>query len=99
MLGDDGAAVDMYRRALDIDPGNRTATLFLANALLRLGNHDEAVESYTSFLQNAERGEWAERVRRILEQIAPEVLPAARKPLETPPEASSADDPTEGDAS
>ena len=62
-------------------------------------NRSSAVESYTSFLQNAERGEWAERVRRILEQIAPEVLPPARKPLETPPEASSADDPTEGDAS
>lgn len=85
MLGDDDAAVVMYRRALEIDPDNRTATLFLANALLRLGHHDEAVESYSTFLKDAERGEWAERVRRMLEQIAPETLPPARKPLEPPP--------------
>jgi tetratricopeptide (TPR) repeat protein len=99
MLGDDGAAVEMYRRALDIDPANRTATLFLANALLRQGHHDEAVEAYKTFLQGAERGEWAERVRRILAQIAPDALPPAPKPLETPLAAPGvADDPPEGDA-
>jgi len=96
MLGDDDAAVDRYRQALDIDPDNRTATLFLANALLRLGHHDEAVASYTSFLEAAERGEWAERVRRILEQIAPEALPPARKPLEPPTVPADPDTSTEG---
>ena len=99
MLGDDDAAVEMYRRALDIDPGNRSATLFLANALLRLGQHDEAVASYASFLKNAKRGEWAERVRRILAQIAPEVLPPAPKPLEAPVAPSNTDAPEEGAAS
>jgi tetratricopeptide (TPR) repeat protein len=78
MLGDDEAAVEMYRKALELDPGNRTATLFLANALLRLGHRDEAVQSYVAFLRDSERGEWAERVRRILEQIAPAALPPSR---------------------
>ena len=96
MLGDDDAAVAMYRKALEIDPDNRTATLFLANALLRLGHHDEAVEAYSTFLKDAERGEWAERVRRMLEQIAPETLPPARKPLEPPPVPIDPDDAAEG---
>jgi tetratricopeptide (TPR) repeat protein len=96
MLGDDDAAVAMYRKALDLDPDNRTATLFLANALLRLGHHDEAVESYSIFLKDAERGEWAERVRRMLEQIAPETLPPARKPLEPPPVPVDPNDVVEG---
>jgi tetratricopeptide (TPR) repeat protein len=93
MLGDDGAAIERYRRALEIDPANRTAVLFLANAQLRQGDQDAAVASYKRFLENAERGERAERVRRILEQLAPSALPA-RAPVIPPAPAEPQPQPT-----
>jgi len=94
MLGDDGGAIGLYRRALEIDPENRTAVLFLANALLRQGDQDAAVASYKRYLETAERGERAERVRRILEQIAPEAVPV-RAPTIPPPDATTPPVPTD----
>ena len=85
LLGDDEAAVASYRRALDMEPGRPRALVYLANALLRLGQRDEAVQSYRIFLDLDFKGEVAERVRRILVQIAPEVLPPDTSPLEPPP--------------
>jgi len=86
MLGNDREAIEAYRQALEVDPENLTATLFLGNALLRLGEYERAVEAYKHFLDRSERGERAERVRRILEQIAPDVLPEDRSPFEPPSE-------------
>ena len=86
LLGDDRAAIELYRRALTLEPDNRTAVLFLGNALLRQGDRDGAVASYKQFLDHAGRGERSERVRRILEQIAPEALPKERAPVEAAPE-------------
>jgi tetratricopeptide (TPR) repeat protein len=73
-LGDDAGAIERYRHALEIEPDNLDATLFLANALLRSGEQDAAVARYKSFYDRTESGERRERVRRILEQIAPDVL-------------------------
>lgn len=75
MLGDDEAAVAAYRRALEIRPDDRLARLYLGNALLRLERREPAVEAYAAFLRQGGQGEAAERVRRILQQIAPEALP------------------------
>lgn len=52
------------------------AGLFRANALLRLGRTAEAADGYAAYLAAASEGEEAERVRRILEQIAPDRIPA-----------------------
>jgi tetratricopeptide (TPR) repeat protein len=84
LLGDDEAAVASYRRALDLEPGRPRALVYMANALLRLGRRDEAVQSYRVFLDLEFKGEVTERVRRILVQIAPDVLPPDRSPLEPP---------------
>lgn len=85
MLGDDRAAAEAYRRVLELQPESRLARLYLGNALLRLGEIAKAVESYTAFLGLSDRGEAAERVRRILAQIAPETLPAPRQEMIGPP--------------
>jgi tetratricopeptide (TPR) repeat protein len=81
MLGDDQGAVEAYRRAVELEPENDGAELYLGNALLRLGDQPAAVAAYKSFLDRTDRGESAERVRRILRQIAPDALPP-------PPDAS-----------
>jgi tetratricopeptide (TPR) repeat protein len=85
LLGDDEAAVAAYRRALETDPGLARTRVYLANALLRLGQREEAIESYREFLDLGFKGEASERVRRILLQIAPELLPPEPLPLEPPP--------------
>jgi tetratricopeptide (TPR) repeat protein len=85
LLGDDEAAAASYRRALELRPDHPRARLYLANALLRLERRDEAVEAYKAFLELGFRGEAAERVRRILLQVAPDALPPAPSPLEPPP--------------
>jgi tetratricopeptide (TPR) repeat protein len=74
-LGDDVAAVAAYRQALALDPTSWKAQLYLGNALLRLGQREEAIEAYRQFLGVGEDGESAERIRRILKQIAPQALP------------------------
>lgn len=89
-LGDDEAASAAYRRALEIEPDHRLAQLYLGNALLRLGRRDQAVAAYSAFLDLDSRGESAERVRRILEQIAPEALPEKPSPLEPVPQPPAA---------
>lgn len=96
LLGDDEAAAASYRRALEARPDHPRARLYLANALLRLGRRDEAVEAYKAFLDLGFRGEAGERVRRILRQIAPEALPPAPSPLEPPPPAREEIEPDEG---
>jgi tetratricopeptide (TPR) repeat protein len=85
MLGDDEAAVAAYGRALEREPGLEPAKLYMGNALLRLGRRQAAVEAYKSFLDRVTGGEAAERVRRILMQIAPEALPPTVSPLAPPP--------------
>jgi len=85
LLGDDEGAVASYRRALEARPDHARARLYLANALLRLDRRDEAVQAYKAFLDLGFHGEAAERVRRILLQVAPEVLPPPAEPLEPPP--------------
>jgi len=89
MLGDDRAAAEAYARALELRPDSRLARLYLGNALLRLGDLDEAVESYTAFLKLSDRGQAAERVRRILAQIAPDALPRPPREMIGPPDAAA----------
>lgn len=93
MLGDDAGAVAAYRRALAIDPRLDAATLYLGNALLRLGEHDAAVTAYRDYLRAATGGERAERVRRILASIAPDAIPQSASPLDAVP---AADESPEG---
>ncbi|MCP3982513.1 MAG: tetratricopeptide repeat protein [bacterium] len=83
LLGDDDAAAAAYERALALDPDHPRARLYLANAQLRLGRREAAVATYVEFLKTGIRGESAERVRRILQQISPgSVPPPHRSPLE-----------------
>jgi len=94
LLGDDAGAAAAYRQALAIEPDRREAQLYLANALLRLGDEGAAVESYKAYLDSDARGEAAERVRRILAQLAPEALvvdpPPPPRPEPDPPAADQA---------
>lgn len=92
MLGNDAAAVVAYGRALAIQPDHRLARLYLGNALLRLQRPEPAVEAYTAFLRLGGRGEAAERVRRILKQIAPEALAEAGDPPEASRETTGESD-------
>jgi tetratricopeptide (TPR) repeat protein len=85
MLGDDEAAVASYRRALDAEPQRPRALVYMANALLRLGRREEAVDAYEAFLSLGFKGEASERVRRILLQIAPDAVAPAASPLVPPP--------------
>lgn len=80
-LGHDLEAVDAFRHALELEPKQRTAQLYLGNALLRLGQRDDAVAAYKAFLEQETRGEAAERVRRILKQIAPGAVADSHDPL------------------
>ena len=80
-LGHDLKAVQAYRRATELEPGHRTAQLYLGNSYLRLGRREQAVESYKGFLEHGTRGEAAERVRRILTQIAPGAVAESHDPL------------------
>jgi len=87
-LGDARAAAEAFRRALDLDPKDLRAKVYLANAYLRLGRTAEAVELYKAYLSEGPAGETAERVRRVLLQVAPEALrdvPPPAPPLATLP--------------
>ncbi len=84
-LGDDPGALAVYDRILEDRPDHRLARLYRANALLRLGRRPEAAAAYRAFLDQDERGEAAERVRRILKQIAPELVPPEALPIPPAP--------------
>ncbi len=94
-LGHDLKAVEAYRRAIELEPGHRTAQLYLANSHLRLGQREQAVTVYKAFLEHGTRGEAAERVRRILNQIAPEAVAESHDPL-APVKAPAEEAGTEG---
>ncbi len=88
-LGDTRGAAEAFRWALALDPKQLRAKLYLANALLRLGQKDEAVALYKFYLLEAPAGATAERVRRVLLQVAPEALadiPPPAFPVETGPQ-------------
>ncbi len=80
LLGDHAGALEAYGRALAIEPDNSLALLYRGNALMRLGRDGDAVVAYKAFLDRGGFGEDEERVRRILEQIAPGAVPV-RPPL------------------
>jgi len=80
-LGHDLKAVEAYRRAIELEPGHRMAQLYLGNSYLRLGQREQAIEGYMAFLEQGTRGEAAERVRRILSQIAPGAVAESHDPL------------------
>jgi tetratricopeptide (TPR) repeat protein len=94
-LGDSAGAAAAFRRALAIDPEQLRASLYLGNALLRTGKRDEAVAFYKKFLESESRSETAERVRRILAQIAPGAVPERPTPV-TPPPTAPPPSPAEG---
>lgn len=89
-LGRDEEAIAAYRGVAD-DPEapdtiRRLGQVYLGNSLLRLERPDEAADAYLAFLDGAADGEFAERVRRILERIAPGRLPPpTTSPAATPP--------------
>lgn len=70
-LGNDAEAVTAYRRALEIEPANVRARLYLANSLVRLGRTAEAAGIYREYLAGTPDGAAAERVKKILDAIAP----------------------------
>ncbi len=83
-LGNDPAAVEAYDRVLQADPAHRLARLYLANAQLRMGSVGSAAKNYRTFLDSGGATQPAERVRRILKQIAPELLPDEEQALVPP---------------
>ncbi len=89
-LGNDAAAMEAYDRVLQADPASRLARLYLANAQLRTGSVESAAKNYKAFLDSGGATQLAERVRRILQQIAPDLLPdeepALLPPAPPPPE-------------
>ncbi len=80
LLGDDTGAIEAFESALATDPKNETAKVFLANAYLRTGNTAGAIAAYKQFLDGGAQGERAERVRRILAQLAPQLVAPAATP-------------------
>jgi tetratricopeptide (TPR) repeat protein len=84
LLGNDAAAARAYDDILQADPGHRMARLYLANAQLRMGRHDSAARNYRAYLDAGGPSEPAERVRRILRQIAPELAPPEDESLVPP---------------
>jgi Flp pilus assembly protein TadD len=62
-------AMFRLRHALDSKPGEPEATLGLAEALNRLGNRDEARETYQAYLQKQPSGTHAEQARVTLEKL------------------------------
>jgi tetratricopeptide (TPR) repeat protein len=80
MLGDHTSAAEAFREVLATDDDHREARLYLANALYRLGQSAAAAREYREFLDQGSKGEAAERVRRILQQIAPDLLPRSGPP-------------------
>lgn len=91
LLGDARAAAEAFRRAIALDSKELRARVYLANALLRLGEKEEAVVLYKLYLLEAPPGATAERVRRVLLQVAPEVLadvPPPALPVGTGPQGS-----------
>jgi tetratricopeptide (TPR) repeat protein len=75
LLGNDEAAIQQYAAIENGQPGYRMARLYTANAELRMGRLDAAARNYRGYLDAGGASEPAERVRRILLQIAPEMLP------------------------
>ena len=96
LLGNDPAAVAAYDRVLAADPAHRLARLYLANAQLRMGRVESAAKNYRTFLDAGGGSQPSERVRRILEQIAPELVPddeqALVPPAPPPPEEEEEDE-------
>ncbi len=84
LLGRDAAAALEFEAILATDPAHALARLYLANAQLRLGRIEVAAASYRAFLDGGGPSESAERVRRILKQIAPELAPLEQEPLVPP---------------
>ena len=77
----------MFGDVLADDPSHKLAHLYLGNAMLRMRRPREAAASYRAFLDAGGENKSAERVRRILKQIAPETLPPETDSLlpEVPP--------------
>jgi len=73
--GDDAKAKQAFERALAIDPAQPLAQLYLANALLRMGDTQAATSTYRAFLGAYPNGASAEQVRRVLAELAPEAKP------------------------
>ena len=91
LLGNDGAAIEAFRRALERPSPPPRAWAYLGNALYRSGKKDEAVEAYVRFVESGASGETAERVRRVLVRIAPERTPQPppAPPFVVPPPAAA----------
>ena len=88
-----------YRRVLEMEPDHLFARIYLANSLLRLGREAEAAKVYRELLDQHDRGEAAERIRRVLAQIAPEMLPEKPAPFQPEAEPPDAEDGPQGEDS
>jgi len=68
--GLDAAAETAFRDYLARRPADAEAHLYLGNALLRLGHRDEARLEYAAYLEKADPGPDADRVRRLVADLA-----------------------------
>ena len=89
-LGDDAAAASEFESLLE-GPDGPLARLYIGNALLRMGKNHDAARSYRAYLDAVGTSESAERVRRILKQIAPDLVPQATGPTEPQPPAPTSE--------
>ena len=90
--GLDEDAVSTFRGCAsqaDADPMPR---LYLGNALLRLGRPAEAREAYAAYLERADKGREADRVRKLVQKISNQAAaanPAAAQPPPPPSQPGS----------
>lgn len=66
-LGDPEAALDAYRVALDIHENYADVRFQLAETLAGLGRIDEAVPHWEAYLEQEQRGPWADLARQRLQ--------------------------------
>jgi lipoprotein NlpI len=67
--GLDTEAAQSFRDCLALHPDDAQALLYLGNALLRLGQREEARASYAAYLEKAGTGSEADRVRRLVQDL------------------------------
>lgn len=84
-LGRVARAIDAYRKALDLQPGQTEAATYLGNALYRVGRRREAEAAWRTALQTSNDPETIARLRRTLERLAEDL----ERETEPPPAAAT----------
>jgi tetratricopeptide (TPR) repeat protein len=85
-LDEDAAAT--FRTCASQAEADPMPRLYLGNALLRLGRPTEAREAYAAYLERAEKGREADRVRKLVQKISGQAAAANPATAQPPPQPS-----------